>query len=168
MVSFDSVVACDEEPAAKTPAKKRRQAFPRELRSPVTTTPVSLPPAPTSLESITPPQFTSVLRPDGVQITCGDLVTVSATCTDLALLVTEIFEQDSREMVKAQKCELNENISMKLTEDFNVTCPVSSVHKLDNKTSASFAKTILEVRRRAMARTAESLCHYAGNRTYQL
>ena len=62
------------------------------------------------------------MRLDGLEISCGDLVTFSATSTDLAFLVVEIYQhacqQNPHEMLKAQKCEISENAVVKLTEDF--------------------------------------------------
>ena len=62
------------------------------------------------------------MRLDGLEISCGDLVTFSATSTDLAFLVVEIYQhacqQNLHEMLKAQKCEISENSVVKLTEDF--------------------------------------------------
>ena len=166
MAPFASVLPRDEEPAVRTAKKQRKPvtSCPRES-SPAT---ASLPPATNSQESFLPPQFVSIVRPDGVEVSCGSLVTFVPTCSDLAFLVTEIFFKDSREMLKAQKCELSENTTSKLTEDFIVTCPVTSVSKLDLKTSNALTKTALEVRGRAVIRCAESLRHYAGNHAYQL
>ena len=49
-------------------------------------------------------------------------MTFSATSTDLAFLVVEIYQhacqQNLHEMLKAQKCEISENSVVKLTEDF--------------------------------------------------
>ena len=49
-------------------------------------------------------------------------MTFSATSTDLAFLVVEIYQhacqQNPHEMLKAQKCEISENAVVKLTEDF--------------------------------------------------
>ncbi|KAJ7323136.1 hypothetical protein OS493_032139 [Desmophyllum pertusum] len=97
LVPYDRVLPPDEEPASH-PVKKRKQAIskqasPRELLLP-TATPS---PAPLRLESSMPPQFVSVVRSDGVEISCGDLVTVAPTCTDLAFIIIEIYQQDSRE-----------------------------------------------------------------------
>ena len=62
------------------------------------------------------------MRLDGLEIRCGDLVTFSATSTDLAFLVVEIYQhacqQNPHEMLKAQNCEISENAIVKLTEDF--------------------------------------------------
>ena len=62
------------------------------------------------------------MRLDGLEISCGDLVTFSATSTDLAFLLVEIYQhacqQNPHEMLKAQKCEISENAVVKLTEDF--------------------------------------------------
>ena len=49
------------------------------------------------------------MRLDGLEISCGDLVTFSATSTDLAFLVVEIYQH---------ACEISENSVVKLTEDF--------------------------------------------------
>ena len=112
------------------------------------------------------------MRLDGLEISCGDLVTFSATSTDLAFLVVEIYQhacqQNPHEMLKAQKCEISENTVVKLTEDFNVTCPVACAHKLNTKISSSVAKAVQEVKKRAIVRCAESLNQYAEDRGYQL
>ena len=110
-----------------------------------------------------PQQFVSVMRPGGLEISYGDLVTFSATSTDLAFLVVEInqhaCQQNPHEMLTAQKCEISENTVFKLgmTEDFNVTCPVACAHKLNTKISYSLAKAAQEVKKRAIVRCAESL-----------
>lgn len=115
-----------------------------------------------------PPQFVSVVRPDGVEISCGDLVTVAPACTDLAFIVIDIYQQDSREMMKAQKCEFSDGMVAKLDEQFNMTCPVTSVHKVDSNISSHFTKTVQDVRRKAILRCADSQRQYAGNQEYQL
>ena len=71
-------------------------------------------------------------------------------------------------MLKAQKCEISKNTVVKLTEDFNVTCPVACAHKLNTKISSSVAKAVQEVKKRAIVRCAESLNQYAEDRGYQL
>ena len=168
MVPFHRVFPLDAKPASQ-PAKKRKQAVPkqaspRELFAPTTMSS----PAPSRPESSMMPQFFSVVRPDGVEISCGDLVTVAPTCTDLTFIVIEIYQQDSREMMKAQKCELSDGMAAKLDEQFNMTCPVTSIHKVDSKISSHFTKTVQDVRRKAILRCADSQRQNAGNRTYQL
>ena len=106
MVPFHRVFPPDEKPASQ-PVKKRKeaapkQASPRELLAPTTTSS----PAPSRLESYMTPQFISVVHPDRVEFSCGDLVTVAPTCTDLAFIVIEIYQQDSRVMMKAQECDV--------------------------------------------------------------
>jgi len=64
--------------------------------------------------------------------------------------------------------EISENTVVKLTEDFNVTCPVECAHKLNTKISSSLAKAVQEVKKRAIVRCAESLNQYAEDRGYQL
>lgn len=168
MVPFHCVLPPDEKPASH-PVKKRKQAVPKQdsPRQPFapTTTPS---PAPPRLESSMPPQFVSVVRPDGVEISCGDLVTVAPACTDLAFIVIDIYQQDSREMMKAQKCEFSDGMVAKLDEQFNMTCPVTSVHKVDSNISSHFTKTVQDVRRKAILRCADSQRQYAGNQEYQL
>ena len=150
MVPFHRVFPPDEEHPSQ-PEKKRKQAVPkqaspRELLAPKTTSP----PAPSRLESSMMPQFFSVVRPDGVEIGCGDLLTVAPTCTDLAFIVIEIYQQDLHEMMKAQKCELFDGMVAKLDEQFNMTCPVTSIHKVDSKISSHFTKTVQDVWRKAI------------------
>ena len=88
-------------------------------------------------------------------------MTFSATRTDLTFLVVEIYQhacqQNPHEMLTAQKCEISENTVVKLTEDFNVTCPVACAHKLNTKISYSLAKAAQEVKKRAIVRCAEFL-----------
>ena len=137
---FHRVLPRDEKSASQ-PVKKRgqvvsKQASPQELLTPTTTSSPALP----SLESYIKPQFFLVVHPDGVEIGCGDLVTVAPTCTDLAFIIVKIYQQDLREMMKAQKCEFSDGMVAKLDEQFNLTCPVTSVHKADSKISSNFTK----------------------------
>ena len=168
-VSFQSVIQPDVF-ATPVPVKKKKQVpFSKQPASPATPAPPS---AYIALDSTVPQQFVSVMRPDGLEISCGDLVTFSATSTDLAFLVVEIYQracqQNPHEMLKAQKCEISENTVVKLTEDFNVTCPVACAHKLNTKISSSVAKAVQEVKKKAIVRCAESLNQYAEDRGYQL
>ena len=101
------------------------------------------------------PQFFSVVRPDGVEISCGDLVTIAPTCTDLAFIIIEIYQEDLREMMKAQKCELSDGMVAKFDKQFSLTCPVTSVHRTDSKISSQFTKTVQDIRRKAILRCAE-------------
>ena len=110
------------------------------------------------------PQFFSVVRPDDVEIGCGDLVTIAPTCTDLAFIIIEIYQQDLREMMKAQKCEFSDGMVAKLDEQFNLTCPVTLVHKADSKISSKFTKTVQDIWRKAILRCADSQQQNAGNR----
>ena len=168
MVPFHCVLPRDEKPMSQ-PAKKRKeavpkQASPQELLAPATTPSPTLP----RLESSMTPQFFSVVRPDGVEISCGDLVTIAPICTDLAFIIIEIYQEDLREMMKAQKCEFSDGMVAKLDEQFNLTCPVTSVHKADSKISSKFTKTVQDIRRKAILRCADSQRQNAGNREYQL
>ena len=168
MVPFHCVLPRDEKPMSQ-PAKKRKeavpkQASPQELLAPATTPSPTLP----RLESSMTPQFFSVVRPDGVEISCGDLVTIAPICTDLAFIIIEIYQEDLREMMKAQKCEFSDGMVAKLDEQFNLTCPVTSVHKADSKISSKFTKTMQDIRRKAILRCADSQRQNAGNREYQL
>ena len=132
---FHRVLPRDEKPAKRRQVVPK-QASPQELLTPTTTPSPALP----SLESYITPQFFLVVRPDGVEIGCGDLVTVAPTCTDLAFIIVKIYQQDLREMMKAQKCEFSDGMVAKLDEQFNLTCPVTSVHKADSKISSNFTK----------------------------
>ena len=114
------------------------------------------------------PQFFSVVRPDGVEISCSDLVTIAPTCTDLTFIIIEIYQQDLREMMKAQKCEFSDGMVAKLDEQFSFTCPITSVHKTDSKISSQFMKTVQDIWRKAILRCADSQRQNAGNREYQL
>lgn len=168
VLPFHHVFPPDAEPASQ-PVKKRKQAVskqasPRELLVPTT----SSSPAPSRLEFSSLPQFFLIVRPDGVEISCGDLVTVVPTCTDLAFIVVEIYQQDSREMMTAQKCELSYGMAANLNVHFSMTCPVTSIHKGDTKISPHFTKTVRDVCRKAILRCADSHCQNAGNREYQL
>ena len=168
MVPFHCVLPRDEKPMSQ-PAKKRKeavpkQASPQELLAPATTPSPTLP----RLESSMTPQFFLVVRPDGVEISCGDLVTIAPICTDLAFIIIEIYQEDLREMMKAQKCEFSDGMVAKLDEQFNLTCPVTSVHKADSKISSKFTKTVQDIRRKAILRCADSQRQNAGNREYQL
>ena len=168
MVPFHCVLPRDEKPASR-PVKKRKQVVSKQDSQPELLTPTSTPsPALPSLESYITPQFCLVVRPDGVEIGCGDLVTVAPTCTDLAFFIVEIYQQDWREMIKAQKCEFSDGMVAKLDERFNLTCPVTSVHKADSKISSHFTKTVQDVRRKAILRCADLQRQNAGNREYQL
>ena len=175
LVPFESVVSPDnppdnppDEPAVseKRPRKSAciREASPSIAKS----SPPPPPPEASYWESSTLPQFISILPPDGVEISCGDLVKFAPSCTDLAFMVTEICLQDSRKVLKAQKCEVEESTALKLSQDFTVTCPVTSVNKLELKTSPVLSKTAVGIRGRAILRCAESLRHHAGNHPYQL
>ena len=153
---FHHVFLPDAEPTSQ-PVKKRnqaalKQASPQELLAPTT----SSSPAPSCLESSMMPQFFSIVHPDGVEISCGDLVTVVPTSTDLAFIVIEIYQQDSREIMTAQKSELSDGMAVKLTDHFNMTCPVTSIHKVDTKISPHFTKTAQDVCRKAILLCADS------------
>ena len=87
IVPFDSVFPPDDEVAPPAPTKRRKQATPRFQSPPEA--------AQTPVPAQIPAPGICVVRPDGVEISCGDLVTISPACTDLAFLVTEIYQQDS-------------------------------------------------------------------------
>ena len=70
-------------------------------------------------------------------ISCADLVTFSPTCTDLAFMVAEIYQQDSREMMRAQRCKLTDGVASMMEEDVNMTCPVISVHHFNSKSCSN-------------------------------
>ena len=168
MVPFNRVLPRDEKPASQS-VKKRKQVASKQASLQELVTPTSTPsPALPSLESYIMPQFFLVVRPDGVEIGCGDLVTVAPTCTDLAFIIVEIYQQDLRKMMKAQKCEFSDGMVAKLDEQFNLTCLVTSVHKADSKISSNFTKTVQDIRRKAILRCADSQRQNAGNREYQL
>lgn len=169
MVPFHSVFLPDNEPAASVPAKKKKQATPR-VKSPPIAAPTTSPiPTPAPVLQPVLPQYVSVVRPDGVVISCADLVTFSPTCTDLAFMVAEIYQQDSREMMRAQRCKLTDGVASMMEEDVNMTCPVISVHHFNSKSCSNLvSKTMRDLKTQAIVRSAESLRHYAGNREYQL
>ena len=84
-------------------------------------------------------------------------------------MVAEIYQQDSREMMRAQRCKLTDGVASMIEEDVNMTCPVISVHKLNSKSCLNLvSKTMRDLKTQAIVRSAESLRHYAGNREYQL
>lgn len=90
MVPFNRVLPRDEKPATQSVKKRKqvvsKQASLQELVTPTTTPSPALP----SLESYITPQFFLVVRPDGVEIGCGDLVTVAPTYKLAAKLRGEI------------------------------------------------------------------------------
>ena len=170
LVPFDSVVSPYNPPDEPAVSEKRprKSACTREASPSIAKSSPPPPPEASYWESPTPPQLISILRPDGVEISCGDLLTFAPSCTDLAFMVTEICLQDSREVLKAQKCEVEESTALNLSQDFTVTCSVTSVNKLDLKACPVLSKTAVGIGGRAILRCAESLRHHAGNHAYQL
>ena len=59
-------------------------------------------------------------------------------------------------------------MAAKLDEQFNTTCPVTSIHKVDSKISTDYTKTVQDIRKKAILRCADSQRQNAGNREYQL
>lgn len=111
MVPFSSVLPSDDEqPAPPIQAKKiRNVASAKQTFRTVTASNTQLP-ASSRQDSTILPQLVLVVCLDGLEINCGDLVTVSPSCTDPAFLLIAIYRRDSREMLKALKCLITEGV----------------------------------------------------------
>lgn len=111
MVPFSSVLPSDDEqPAPPIQAKKiRKAASAKQTFRTVTASTIQLP-ASSRQDSNILPQLVLVVRPDGLENSCGDLVTVSPICTDQAFLLIAIYRRDSRAMLKALKCLITDGV----------------------------------------------------------
>lgn len=103
MVRFSSVLPPDKQPAPPNSGKKRTEKWHR-LSSTVFTAStftarnIQLP-ASSRQDSPILAQFVLVIRPDGLEISFGDLVKILPICTDSqAFQLIAIYRRDSREM----------------------------------------------------------------------
>lgn len=148
--------------------KRKRPAAPRVVTP---SEPAPTPPQVPTPVSYTAPQFMAIVRPDGTEIGCGDLVNLSPNAADVVFLVLEVYqEQMSGDLLmNAQKCQLSHGVAVRSSSNFRLTCPVSEVYKLQNpKFSPQLKKEVLEVRQRSILRFSQSLQLNASNRSYQL
>ena len=88
VVSFRDVLP----PAPEEPARvvKRRKTAASQPTPTPTPPPTATPPPPVSL-----PQFATIVRLDGTQISCGDLVSLSSNSADVVFIVLELFQEES-------------------------------------------------------------------------
>ncbi|KAJ7331674.1 hypothetical protein OS493_019267 [Desmophyllum pertusum] len=166
-VAFHDILL-PEEPTP-TPVKKRKPAAsPQVTPLPAGTAPL---PEPISAPSTVAPQFASIVRLDGTEISCGDLVNLSSNSPDLMFVVLELYKEGTGDdiLLKAQKCDLSEGVAVHVSTNFSLTCPVSAVHKLlGAKLSSSMKKALLDIRHKSIVRVSQSLQLHVGNRSYQL
>ena len=156
-------------PPVFTPVvKRKRPAAPRVVTP---SEPAPTPPQVPTPVSYTAPQFMAIVRPDGTEIGCGDLVNLSPNAADVVFLVLEVYqEQMSGDLLmNVQKCQLSDGVAVRSSSNFRLTCPVSAVYKLQNvKFSPQLKKEVLEVRERSIVQFSQSLQLNASNRSYQL
>ena len=93
-------------PPVFTPVvKRKRPAAPRVVTP---SEPAPTPPQVPTPVSYTAPQFMAIVRPDGTEIGCGDLVNLSPNAADVVFLVLEVYQEEMTGdlLMNAQKCQL--------------------------------------------------------------
>ena len=117
------------------------------------------------------PQFATIIRTDGDEVSCSDLVSLSLNCADVVFAVLEIYEGGAGRdiLLNAEKCLLSNGVAVALTANFSLTCPASAVFSVcGTKFSVPFRKLLLGVRQKAILRVSESLQLHLSYRTDQL
>ena len=172
IVSFNDVLPPLKEPVSVKRSRKPA-ASPQTTPSPVATAPpaVQPPPVQSSSPATMAPQFATIIRTDGDEVSCGDLVSLSPNCADVVFAVLEIYERGAGRdiLLNAEKCLLSDGVAVGLAANFTLTCPVSAVFSVrGTKLSAPFRKLLLDVRQKAILRVSESLQLHLSYRAYQL
>ena len=166
VASYSNVLPPPEQPI---PVKRRKPAAsPRATPAATIPPPVSMP---VSVQSAIAPQFASIVRLDGVKISCVDLMSLTPNSADVVFIDLELYQDESgfEVLLNAQKCQLSDSVAVGLLENFRLTCPASAVHTLqDTKLSSQLKKAVLEVRQGAVLRLSQSLQLHMANRAYQL
>ena len=95
-------------PPVFTPVVKRKRPAAPRVVTPSEPAPTS-PQVPTPV-SYTAPQFMAIVRPDGTEIGCGDLVNLSPNAADVVFLVLEVYQEEMSGdlLMNAQKCQLSD------------------------------------------------------------
>ena len=156
------------EPTPDTVKRRRPAALPQAAPATSPPPPVS---APVSVQSAIAPQFATIVRLDGIKISCGDLVSLTPNSADVVFIVLELYQDESglEVLINAQKCQLSDGVAVRPLANFRLTCPASAVHTLqDTKLSSQLKKVVLEVRQGAILRLSQSLQLHMANRAYQL
>ena len=156
------------EPTPDTVKRRKPAASPQAAPAATTPPPVS---APVGVQSAIAPQFATIVRLDGNKISCGDLVSLTPNSADVVFIVLELYQDESgfEVLLNAQKCQLSDDVAVRLLANFRLTCPASAVHTLqDTKLSSQLKKAVLEVRQGAILRLSLSLQLHMANRAYQL
>ena len=166
IVSFSDVLPPLEDPVPVPVKKSRKPAV-----SPLTVlSPKATAPPPAQYSSQTAPQFATIVRPDGEEVRCGDLVTLSSSCADVVFAVLEIYEGASHDiLLNAQKCQLSDGVAVGLVANFSLTCPASAVFTVQGTTlSVQFRKPLLDIRQKSILRVSQSLQQHLSDRANQL
>ena len=168
IASLRDVLRQPEQPTPDTVKRRKPAATPQAAPAVTTPPPVS---APVSVQSAIAPQFATIVRVDGIKISCGDLVSLTPNSADVVFIVLELYREESglEVLLNAQKCQLSDGVAVRPLANFRLICPVSAVHTLqDTKISSQLKKMVLEVRQGAILGLSQSLQLHMANRAYRL
>lgn len=170
VVSFSEVLPPLEDPVPVPVKKSRKPTASPLIMTSTTPSPVATAPPPAQYSSQMAPQFATIVRPDGEEISCGDLVTLSFSCADVVFAVLEIYEGASHEiLLNARKYQLSDGVAVDLAANFSLTCPASAVFNVQRTPlSAQFRKLLLDIRQKSILRVSQSLQQHLSDRAYQL